>query len=36
VLLDDTFTNRFEAEHGIFMKRLREAGLLEGVKGVEE
>lgn len=36
VLLDDTFTNRFEAEHGLFMKRLKDNGLLEGVKGVEE
>ena len=36
VLMDDTFTNRFEAEHGLFMKRLRDNGLLEGVKGIEE
>ena len=36
VLLDDTFTNRFEAEHGLFMKRLSENGLLKDVKGVEE
>jgi hypothetical protein len=36
VLLEDTFTNRFEAEHGLFMKRLRDNGLLEGVKGVAE
>ena len=36
VLLDDTFTNRFEAEHELFMKRLRDNRLLEGVKGVEE
>jgi hypothetical protein len=34
VLLDDAFTDRFEAEHAIFLKRLRDHGLLDGVTGV--
>ncbi|GEL18079.1 hypothetical protein [Pseudonocardia asaccharolytica] len=29
-LLDDTFTDRFEAEHAIFRKRLRDNGLTGG------
>jgi hypothetical protein len=34
VLLDDTFTDRFEAEHTIFLKRLRDQGLRGGDTGV--
>lgn len=33
VLLDDTFADRFEAEHGIFLKRLRDNGLPVGTEG---
>jgi septation ring formation regulator EzrA len=29
-LMDDTFSSRSEAEHGLFMKRLSDAGLLPG------
>lgn len=30
-LLDDAFSDRFEAEHGLFIKRLRDNGLLDGI-----
>jgi hypothetical protein len=33
VLLDEAFTDRFEAEHAIFLKRLRDHGLLDGDAG---
>lgn len=29
-LLDDTFSDRYEAEHGLFLKRLRDNGLMPG------
>lgn len=32
-LLDDTFTDRFEAEHGVFRKRLADNGLLPDESG---
>ncbi|SFO87275.1 hypothetical protein K8Z49_16030 [Actinomadura madurae] len=32
-LLDDTFSDRFEAEHGLFLKRLRDNGLLADAEG---
>lgn len=32
-LLDDTFHDRFEAEHGLFLKRLRDNGLMPGGEG---
>lgn len=31
-LLDDTFSDRLEAEHGLFVKRLRDNGLLNGIE----
>lgn len=31
-LLDDTFDDRFDAEHGLFVKRLRDNGLLNGIE----
>jgi hypothetical protein len=34
VLLDDTYADRLEAEHGLFLKRLRDHGLLDTDKGV--
>ncbi|SHL10117.1 hypothetical protein SAMN05443637_11834 [Pseudonocardia thermophila] len=30
-LLPDAFSDRYEAEHGLFLKRLRDNGLLEGI-----
>lgn len=32
VLLDQKYPNRFQAEHGIFLLRLQDAGLIEGVE----
>lgn len=31
-LLDDAFSDRMEAEHGVFIKRLRDNGLLDGIE----
>ncbi|WP_051023414.1 hypothetical protein [Nocardia pneumoniae] len=31
-LLDDTYSDRFEAEHGLFVKRLSDNGLLNGIE----
>lgn len=31
-LLDDAYSDRFEAEHGLFVKRLRDNGLLQGIE----
>ncbi|MEQ9010706.1 MAG: hypothetical protein RIK00_07985 [Algiphilus sp.] len=31
-LLDDTFSDRFQAEHALFMKRLRDNGLLDTIE----
>ena len=34
VLLDDRYDDRYQAEHGLFLRRLRDNGLLDGLEGV--